>query len=182
MSKSTVSCCGHLGVGSRIVGDRSVNVSNGTDKLNHRNCYNPAMNTCKCHRFPPDRISYAVWLYYRFNLSHRAIEDLLAERGITVSPEFIRLWCNKFGATEPIKVRARAMRKFTSVRQAQRVLGAHPAVSDLFNLARHLVRAQHSKSTSNQIGKPRPSISGPYGNCGCRMEQYSCLLPAARFI
>ena len=42
------------------------------------------MNTYKRHRFPPDIISYAVWLYYRFNLSHRDIEDLLAERGITV--------------------------------------------------------------------------------------------------
>ena len=39
------------------------------------------MNTYKRHRFPPDIISYAVWLYYRFNLSDRDIEDLLAERG-----------------------------------------------------------------------------------------------------
>jgi putative transposase len=56
------------------------------------------MNTYKRHRFPPDIISYAVWLYYRFNLSHRDIEDLLAVRGITVSREAIRLWCIKFGA------------------------------------------------------------------------------------
>jgi len=39
------------------------------------------MNTYKRHRFPPDIISYAVWLYYRFNLSHRDIEDLLADAG-----------------------------------------------------------------------------------------------------
>jgi putative transposase len=56
------------------------------------------MTTYKRHRFPPDIISYAVWLYYRFNLSHRNIEDLLAERGIIVSCEAIRLWCIKFGA------------------------------------------------------------------------------------
>ena len=56
------------------------------------------MNTYKRHRFPPDIISYAVWLYFRFNLSHRDIEDLLAERGITVTRESIRLWCIKFGA------------------------------------------------------------------------------------
>jgi putative transposase len=55
------------------------------------------MNTYKRHRFPPDIISYAVWLYYRFNLSHRDIEDLLAQRGITVSYESVRLWCKKFG-------------------------------------------------------------------------------------
>jgi putative transposase len=48
------------------------------------------------HRFPPDIISYAVWLYYRFNLSHPDIEDLLAERGITVTRESISLWCIKF--------------------------------------------------------------------------------------
>ena len=42
------------------------------------------MNTCKRHRFPSDIISYAVWLYYGFNLSHRDIEDLLAERGVDI--------------------------------------------------------------------------------------------------
>ncbi len=56
------------------------------------------MNIYKRHRFPPEIISYAVWLYYRFNLSHRDIEYLLAERGITISYETIRLWCIKFGA------------------------------------------------------------------------------------
>lgn len=210
------------------------------------------MNTYKRHRFPPDIISYVVWLYHRFNLSHRDIEDLLAERGITVSYETIRLWCIKFGAkyarrlkrkhrgygdtfyidevfvkingkqhylwravdqdgevvdvylqgkrdgvaakrffkrllrshgSEPRRIvtdklrsygvahrelmpdvihdtsqyannrveqsheatraRERGMKKFKSVRQAQRFLSAHAAVSNLFNLGRHLVRAQH---------------------------------------
>ena len=51
----------------------------------------------KRHRFPPEIIQYAVWLYLRFNLSHRDIEDLLAQRGNTVTHESVRLWCNKFG-------------------------------------------------------------------------------------
>ena len=210
------------------------------------------MNTYKRHRFPPDIISYAVWLYYRFNLSHRDVEDLLAERGVTVSREAIRLWCIKFGAIytrrlkrkhqgygdtffidevfvkingkqhylwravdqdgevvdvylqsrrdgaaakrffkrllrnhggEPrqivtdklrsypvahrevipetihvtdryannrveqshaaTRVRERGMRKFKSVRQAQRFVTAHATVQNLFNLGRHLIRAQH---------------------------------------
>ena len=210
------------------------------------------MNTYKRHRFPPEIISYAVWLYYRFNLSHRDIEDLLAERGIIVSREAIRLWCIKFGALyarrlqqkhrgfgdtfyidevfikingkqhylwravdqdgevvdvylqakrdgaaakrffrrllrshggeprkivtdklrsydvahrelilstihstkqygnnraeqshEATRVRERGMRRFKSVRQAQRFLDAHAAVSNLFNLGRHLVRAEY---------------------------------------
>ena len=52
----------------------------------------------KRHRFPPEIIQYAVWLYYKFNLSHRDVEDLFAERGISVIYETIRLWCNKFGS------------------------------------------------------------------------------------
>ena len=213
------------------------------------------MNTYKRHRFPPDIISYAVWLYYRFNLSHRDIEDLLVERGIAVSHESIRLWRIKFEAIytgrlrrshrgygdtfyidevfvringkqhylwqavdqdgevvdvflqarrdgaaakrffkrllrshggEPRKIvtdklrsygvahrelipdtihstrqyennraeqsheatrtRERGMRKFKSTGQAQRFLGAHTAVSNLFNLGRHLIRAQHYRN------------------------------------
>jgi putative transposase len=49
------------------------------------------------HRFPPEIISYAVWVYHRFCLSFRDVEDLLAERGIIVSYETIRIWCRKFG-------------------------------------------------------------------------------------
>jgi putative transposase len=51
----------------------------------------------KRHRFPPEIIQYAVWLYHRFNLSHWDIVDLMSQRGIQVSDEAIRLWCNKFG-------------------------------------------------------------------------------------
>jgi hypothetical protein len=49
------------------------------------------------HRFPPDVIRHAVWLYLRFTLSYRDVEDLLAARGLTVSNESIRRWVLKFG-------------------------------------------------------------------------------------
>ena len=210
------------------------------------------MNTFKRHRFPADIISYAVWLYYRFNLSHRDIEDLLAERGISVSYESVRLWCIKFGlifagrlkrkhqgygdtfyidevfvkidgkqhylwravdqdgevvdvflqarrdgdaakrffkrllrshggeprkivtdklrsydvahremmpdvihdtsqyannkaelSHQPTRVRERGMRRFKSIGQAQRFLAVHSAVTNLFNLGRHVMRAEH---------------------------------------
>ena len=180
------------------------------------------MNTYKRHRFPPDIISYAVWLYYRFNLSHRDIEDRLAERGIMASREAVRLWCIKFGSLyarrlkrnhqgygdtfyvdesfvkingkqhylwraidqdgevvdvylqakrdgvahrdlmphvihdtsqyannraeqshESTRVRKRGMRRFKSTGQAQQFLSAHAAVQNLFNIGRHLVRAEH---------------------------------------
>ncbi len=61
----------------------------------------------KRHRIPVEIIQHAVWLYYRFNLSCRDIEDLLAERGIAVSYEAIRLWCIKFGCNYAKRLRRR---------------------------------------------------------------------------
>jgi transposase-like protein len=49
------------------------------------------------HRFPPKVIRHAVWLYLRFTLSCRDVEELLAERGLTVSNESIRRWVLKYG-------------------------------------------------------------------------------------
>ena len=49
------------------------------------------------YRFPPDIIQQAIWLYVRFTLSFRDVEDLLAERGIVVSYETVRRWVNHFG-------------------------------------------------------------------------------------
>ncbi len=212
-------------------------------------------NLYKRHRFPPEIIRYAVFLYYRFNLSHRDVEDLLAERGIRVTHESIRLWCIKFGpryarrlrrkhhgfgdtlyidevfvkidgrqqylwravdqdgevvdvflqsrrdgkaakrffrrlikgcrgeprrivtdklrsygvahrtlipdtihdtsqysnnraelSHQPTRVRERGMRRFKSTEQAQRFLGVHAAVYNLFNLGRHLVSAVAHRS------------------------------------
>ena len=49
------------------------------------------------HQFPPEIIRHAVWLYVRFTLSYRDVEDLLAERGLDVSYETVRRWVLKFG-------------------------------------------------------------------------------------
>ena len=51
----------------------------------------------KGYRFPPEIISYCVWLYYRFPLSYRDIEEIMAERGIMLTYETVRKWCLKFG-------------------------------------------------------------------------------------
>ena len=56
-----------------------------------------ALPRIKGYRFPRAIISYAVWAYHRFNLSTVDVEDLLAERGITVNREALRLWVNRFG-------------------------------------------------------------------------------------
>ena len=59
------------------------------------------------YRFPPDIISHAVWLYHRFGLSFRDVEDLLAQRGITVTYETIRQWCGRFGPVYARRLRRR---------------------------------------------------------------------------
>jgi putative transposase len=132
------------------------------------------MNTYKRHRFPPDIISYAVWLYHRFNLSHRDIEDLLAERGIIVSYESIRLWCIKFGSEYArrlkrrhqgyggtfyidevfVKINGKQHYLWRAVDQDGEVVDVYlqakrdgaAAVYNLFNLGSHLISANHYRS------------------------------------
>jgi len=62
------------------------------------------------HRFPAEVIGHAVWLYLRFPLSLRMVEDLLAARGIVVSHETVRHWAEKFGRDFAGKIRRRAPR------------------------------------------------------------------------
>ena len=61
----------------------------------------------KRHRFPPDVIRYAVWLYFRFTLSVRDVEELLAQRGIEVGRETVRCWVIKFGPLIAANLRRR---------------------------------------------------------------------------
>jgi putative transposase len=57
------------------------------------------------HRFPPAIIQHAIWLYLRFTLSYRDVEDLLAERGLEVSYETVQRWVLKFGPLIARKLR-----------------------------------------------------------------------------
>jgi putative transposase len=60
------------------------------------------------HRFPAEVISHAVWLYFRFPLSLRMVEEMLAARGIEVSHETVRQWALKFGQSFANQIRRRA--------------------------------------------------------------------------
>src|SRR5437773_2840532 len=62
------------------------------------------------HRFPPIVIQHAVWLYLRFTLSYRDVEDLLAERGVDISYETVRSWVLKFGPVIARRLRGRRPR------------------------------------------------------------------------
>jgi putative transposase len=68
---------------------------------------NDAKQLCHRYRFPPTIISHAAWVFHRFCLSFRDIEDLLAERGVIVSYEAIPQWCNRFGQEYARKLKKR---------------------------------------------------------------------------
>jgi putative transposase len=70
----------------------------------------PTSNSYKRHWFPAEIISHCVWLYFRFCLSYRDVEELMAERGILLTYEAVRYWCRKFGQTYANQLRRRRPR------------------------------------------------------------------------
>jgi putative transposase len=66
----------------------------------------------KCHRFPSQIIAHAVWLYFRFPLSLRLVEEMLLNRGIVVSYETIRRWGKKFGSEYARRLRRKQPRPY----------------------------------------------------------------------
>ena len=70
----------------------------------------PAAKQYKNHRFPVEIISHAVWLYFRFCLSFRDVQEILLERGVVVTYEAIRKWCRKFGQHYANQLRRRRPR------------------------------------------------------------------------
>ena len=95
------------------------------------------MRTYKRYRFVPEIISYAVWLYFRFNLSHR---ELMLDSMHDTS-QYLN---NRSDLSDqPTRIRERVMRRFKSINQAQRFLDTHASIYNLFNLGRHLVLGSH---------------------------------------
>ena len=68
------------------------------------------MPSYKGHRYPVEIIDHCVWLYFRFPLSFREVEELMLERGVVVSYETIRRWCAKFGQAYANQLRRRRPR------------------------------------------------------------------------
>ena len=99
------------------------------------------------YRFPAEVISHAVWLYYRFTLSFRDVEDLLAQRSIIVTYETIRQWCLTFGLAYARTVRRR--RRTTASRRALRHPQRRPTVS-LARGGRGRRRARHPGAVAAQ--------------------------------
>jgi putative transposase len=70
----------------------------------------PTPNLYKRHRFPAEIISHSVWLYFRFCLSYRDVEELMAKRGVILTYEAVRYWCRKFGQVYANQLRRRRPR------------------------------------------------------------------------
>src|SRR6266849_7479100 len=62
------------------------------------------------HRFPAEIISHSVWLYFRFSLSYRDVEEMMAKRGVVLTYETVREWCLKFGGAYAKRMRSRSPR------------------------------------------------------------------------
>src|SRR3954452_21988683 len=75
------------------------------------------------HRFPPPVIQHAIWLYLRFTLTYRDVEELLAERGLDVSYETVRRWVLKFGPRQTARRPdpSRCRRRMRRARRANRL-------------------------------------------------------------
>src|SRR6266436_3726810 len=65
--------------------------------MRHTSEMNPSNSLYHRHRFPPEIISHCVWLYFRFSLSFRDVEELMSSRGVALTYETVREWCLKFG-------------------------------------------------------------------------------------
>jgi putative transposase len=74
------------------------------------------------HRFPPVVIQHAVWLYLRFTLSYRDVEELLAERGLDISYETVRSWVLKFGPAIARRLRQRRRDTRAALRLMRKLL------------------------------------------------------------
>src|SRR5271166_457801 len=83
------------------------------------------------YRFPPEIIHQAIWLYLRFTLSLRDVEDLLAERGVAVSYETVRRWVNHFGPMIAVDLRKRRIRLCHVAVPRARSVGASGIVRQL---------------------------------------------------
>jgi hypothetical protein len=108
--------------------------------------------------------AHLLWLYYRLNLSHRDIEDLVAQRGIVVSREAIRLWCIKFGGLYARRLK-RKHRGYGDTFQVDEVFAGVPDHSDQWQAALPMESRRpgcNSEECVDSSPRDRRSISLPH--------------------
>ena len=142
----------------------------------------PACPSYAGYRFPAEIISHAVWLYFRFPLSLRMVDELLAARGILVSHESVRQWALKFGQGFTNQIRRRlpaaadkwhldeVVLTISGVRhwlwravdqgRDERFLTAHDGISNLFHLRRHQLPAPQYRAARMQAFQVWAEVTG----------------------
>ena len=131
-----------------------------------------APNRYKHYRFPADIISHGVWLYYRFCLSYRDVEELLFARGIIVTYETIRQWCRTFGQDYANQLRRRRPRPGDKWHLDEVFLtsnGAQPYLWRAVDQEGYEQNPQHSRRNA----LPTERINGPLVMCH---EHLTCAL------
>ncbi|MEW7009074.1 IS6 family transposase [Lentilitoribacter sp. EG35] len=143
----------------------------------------PKFPSLKGHRFPRSVVSYSVWAYFRFNMSLRDVEDLLAERGVAVSYETIRSWVAKFGQQY-----ARSIRRDRPIPndkwhldevvivikgQLWRAIDANGDILDILVQSCRNTRAaiRFMRKLVKQYGEPRVLITDELGSHGAAKRQ-----------
>ena len=120
-----------------------------------------ADSSYKGFRYPKEIISHAVWLYHRFALSLRDVQELMFERGVVVSHETIRQWCAKFGQSyvfSTLTPRFSVIRAMTTLLSRADILGCHidGGVPATLDRRRHLhigrTTYTHTRNRVRRIG------------------------------
>jgi len=106
------------------------------------------------HQFPPDVIRHAVWLYLRFTLSLRDVEEMLAERGLDLTYETVRRWVTKFGPLFARELRKRRQRP--TGRWHLDEMASRSRASGTGSGGRWTMRARFSISSCNHGATPEP--------------------------
>ena len=109
----------------------------------------------KRHRFPPEIIRHAIWLYARFTLSFRDVEELLAERGIDASYETVRRWFLKFGPSIAANIRRSRPRPSDHWHLDEMVISIRAANTGSGGRSTTRVRCWISSSSANGMHKPQ---------------------------
>ena len=107
------------------------------------------------YRFPPEVIHQAIWLYLRFTLSFRDVEDLLAERGLAVSYETVRRWVNHFGPMIAADLRKRRQKPHTTWHLDEVYLKIDGRMSTCGGLSTRKARSSMCWSNPSETSTPR---------------------------
>ena len=111
------------------------------------------------HRFPAEIISHCVWLYFRFPLSFRDVEEMLAMRGVAPSYESVREWCLKFGQTYANNLRRRSPRPGDTWHLDEVFLKINGRIHELTSTN----QAEGARDETVQVSGPRSRFLSAFG-------------------